>query len=38
MYDIYKRIKARREELGYSQEELASKLGYKNRSSVHREY
>ena len=36
MYDIYVRIKNRREELGYSQEELASKLGYKNRSSIHK--
>ena len=36
MYDIYVRIKNRREELGYSQEELANKLGYKNRSSIHK--
>lgn len=28
------RVKARREELGLSQEELAHKLGYKNRSTV----
>lgn len=36
MNDIYSRIKSKREELGYSQEELATKLGYKNRSSVHK--
>jgi len=30
------RIRARREELGLSQEELAFKLGYKNRSSVNK--
>jgi transcriptional regulator with XRE-family HTH domain len=36
MNEIYKRIKQRREELGMSQEELASKLGYKNRSSIHK--
>lgn len=36
MNEIYKRIKQKREELGMSQEELASKLGYKNRSSVHK--
>lgn len=36
MDSIYKRIREKREELGYSQEELATKLGYKNRSSVHK--
>lgn len=36
MNEIYKRIKLRREELGLSQEELAVKLGYKNRSSIHK--
>lgn len=36
MHEIYKRIKERREELGMSQEELATKLGYKNRSSIHK--
>jgi transcriptional regulator with XRE-family HTH domain len=36
MNEIYKRIKQLREEKGYSQEELAAKLGYKNRSSIHK--
>ena len=36
MNEIYKRIKLRREELGLSQEELAVKLGYRNRSSIHK--
>ena len=36
MNEIYKRIKARREELGYSQDELANKMGYRNRSSIHK--
>ncbi len=30
------RIKIRREELGMTQEELAKKLGYKNRSSINK--
>nr|WP_312578252.1 helix-turn-helix transcriptional regulator [Sedimentibacter sp.] len=30
------RIKQRREELGYSQDELAKKLGYKSRSSINK--
>jgi len=34
--EIYKRIKQRREELGLSQDELAIRLGYKNRSSIHK--
>lgn len=34
MDGLYKRIKARREELGYSQEDLAKKLGYKSRSTI----
>ena len=34
--DIGKRIRLRREELGYTQEELAFKLGYKSRSSVNK--
>lgn len=34
--DIGKRIKQRREELGLTQEELAKKLGYANRSSVNK--
>ena len=33
---IAERIRARREELGMSQEELALKLGYKNRSSINK--
>ncbi|WMJ78452.1 MULTISPECIES: helix-turn-helix domain-containing protein [unclassified Sedimentibacter] len=31
---LSKRIKQRREELGYSQQELATKLGYKSRSTI----
>ena len=31
---LYTRIKARREELGMSQEELAGKLGYRDRSTI----
>ena len=34
--ELYKRIKARREELGMSQEELATKLGYKSRSTINK--
>ena len=34
MSELCKRIKARREELGMTQEELAQKLGYKSRSSI----
>lgn len=34
--DIGIRIRKRREELGYTQEELAKKLGYKSRSSVNK--
>lgn len=34
MNSVGKRIKERREELGYSQEELAYKLGYKDRSAI----
>lgn len=33
---IGERIKLRREELGMSQEDLAHKLGYKNRSSINK--
>lgn len=36
MSEIYKRIRARREELGMSQEELAKKMGYKSRSSINK--
>lgn len=36
MLEIYKRIRARREELGISQEELAKRLGYKSRSSINK--
>ena len=31
---LYERIKSRREELGLSQEELAHRVGYKDRSSI----
>lgn len=34
MNSLYKRIKSRREELGFSQEDLATKLGYKSRSTI----
>ena len=34
MTDIGKRIKEKRESLGMTQEELAAKLGYKNKSSI----
>lgn len=36
MLQLYKRIKARREELNMSQDELAQKLGYKSRSSINK--
>ena len=36
MLEIYKRIRARREELGISQEELARRMGYKSRSSTNK--
>lgn len=32
--DIYERIRYRREQLGMSQEELAHKIGYKDRTAV----
>lgn len=32
--ELYERIKARREQLNMSQEELAKKLGYKSRSTI----
>ncbi len=34
--DIYNRIRFRREQLGMSQEELAKKIGYKDRTAVSR--
>ncbi len=34
--ELYKKIRARREELGMSQEELATKLGYKSRSTINK--
>lgn len=36
MEDLYKNIKARRLELGMSQEELAQKVGYTSRSTIAR--
>ena len=36
MLDLYKKIRARREELNMSQDELAKKLGYKSRSSINK--
>lgn len=36
MYQLYINIKARREELGLSQEELAARLGYKTKSTISR--
>ena len=36
MLEIYKRIRARREELGISQEELAKRMGYRSRSSINK--
>ena len=32
--ELYKRIKEKREELNMSQDELATKMGYKSRSSI----
>ena len=34
--NLGKKIKLRREELGFSQEELAKKLGYKSRSTINK--
>ena len=34
MADIGKRIREKRESIGMTQEELAAKLGYKNKSSI----
>ena len=34
MTNLYSRIRSRREELGMTQEELASKLNYKSRSTI----
>lgn len=34
MSDIGKKIKQKREELGYTQEELANKLGYKSKTTI----
>ena len=31
---LYKNIKAKRQELGLSQEELAKKVGYRDRTSI----
>ncbi len=36
MYHIGKKIKDRREELGLTQEELASRLGYKSKSTINK--
>lgn len=36
MSDIYQRIKARREELGLTQEDLAKRMGYKSKSSINK--
>ena len=36
MLEIFKRIRARREELGISQEELAKHMGYRSRSSINK--
>lgn len=36
MLELYKNIKKRREELGLSQEALAQKVGYTNRSTIAR--
>lgn len=36
MLEIYKRIRARREELGISQEELAKRMGYRSCSSINK--
>ena len=34
MANIYERIKARRQELGLTVEELANRMGYKDKSSI----
>lgn len=34
MSEIYKRIKSRRQELGWTTDELAKRMGYKDRSSI----
>ena len=34
--DIYEKIKKRREELGMTQEELAEKMGYRSKTSIHK--
>lgn len=34
MDELYKNIRARRHELGMSQEELAKKMGYTSRSTI----
>ncbi len=36
MYGIGSRIKSRRQELGMTQQELATKLGYKSRSTINK--
>ena len=36
MLELYKRIRDRREELHMSQDELAKKVGYKSRTSIHK--
>lgn len=36
MLEIYERIKARREELGLTQLELAKRMGYKSKSSINK--
>lgn len=35
-WNIYTRIRSRREELGLSQEELAARMGYKSKSSINK--
>ena len=36
MLELYKRIRERREELHISQDDLARKVGYKSRTSIHK--
>lgn len=36
MLKLYDRIRSRREELGMTQDELAQKMGYKSRSTIHK--
>lgn len=36
MLELYRRIRHRREELKMSQDELAKKVGYKSRTSIHK--